>query len=51
MTWDQDLKFQYWDPKHLKAGAWDEDGRREIYNKAFLTDSKIKSLITLRKKC
>tara|TARA_A100001015_G_scaffold57982_1_gene63833 strand:- start:12325 stop:13137 length:813 start_codon:yes stop_codon:yes gene_type:complete len=41
------VKFQYWDPKYLKAGAWDEDGRREIYNKAFLTDSKIKSLMTL----
>ncbi len=34
-------KFQYWDPKTLKAGAWDSDGRREIYNKACLDDEKI----------
>lgn len=26
-------KFQYWDPTHLKPGPWDEDGRREIYEK------------------
>lgn len=34
-------KFQYWDPKNLKEGPWDFDGRREIYNKAFLTEKKI----------
>jgi N,N'-diacetyllegionaminate synthase len=38
-------KFQYWDPTHLKPGPWDEDGRREIYEKAVLNDSKIFHLI------
>jgi len=33
------VKFQLWDPKNLKKGPWDEDGRREIYNNAYLTDS------------
>lgn len=37
-------KFQYWDPKTLKEGDWDEDGRREIYNKAFLDDEKINEI-------
>ena len=27
-------KFQTWSEKKLKAGAWDNDGRRAIYNKA-----------------
>ena len=22
------VKFQYWDPAYLKAGSWDDDGRR-----------------------
>lgn len=35
------VKFQYWDPKFLKPGVWDSDGRREIYNKAALTEKKI----------
>tara|TARA_B100000768_G_C11274931_1_gene375441 strand:+ start:115 stop:951 length:837 start_codon:yes stop_codon:yes gene_type:complete len=38
------VKFQYWDPKHLKQGVWDTDGRREIYNKAALTEEKINEL-------
>jgi N,N'-diacetyllegionaminate synthase len=37
-------KFQYWNPAKLKSGAWDHDGRREIYEKAFLTPEKIKLL-------
>ena len=37
-------KFQYWDPLHLKAGPWDTDGRREIYNNAALNEIKIKEL-------
>ena len=37
-------KFQYWNPETLKAGAWDEDGRREIYNKAALDEDKILEL-------
>ena len=35
------IKFQYWDPINLKPGKWDQDGRREIYNKAFLNYKKI----------
>jgi len=38
------IKFQYWNPKRLKSGAWDEDGRREIYEKAYLDKSKILEL-------
>jgi len=29
-------KFQTWSPKYLKPGKWDEDGRRKIYEKAYL---------------
>lgn len=38
------VKFQYWDPTHLKSGAWDTDGRREIYDKAALTIDKVSEL-------
>jgi N,N'-diacetyllegionaminate synthase len=38
------VKFQLWDPKNLKKGSWDNDGRREIYNKSFLTNKKYKDL-------
>ena len=34
------VKFQYWNPKTLKKGPWDEDGRREIYEKAVLDEKK-----------
>lgn len=37
-------KFQYWNPAKLKSGAWDLDGRRAIYEKAFLTPEKIRFL-------
>lgn len=30
-------KFQTWSEEKLKAGSWDEDGRREIYKKAELS--------------
>lgn len=40
-------KFQYWNPNKLKKGPWDEDGRKEIYFKAQLTDEKIASLYEL----
>ena len=30
------VKFQIWDPKFLKKGDWDTDGRKKIYEKAFL---------------
>jgi len=38
------VKFQYWDPIHLKPGPWDTDGRREIYNKAALDKAKVNVL-------
>ena len=44
------VKFQYWNPEYLKAGSWDEDGRREIYNKAALTEEKVLDLVDLSKK-
>ena len=44
------VKFQYWDPAYLKAGDWDNDGRREIYNEARLSRNKIIQLIELSKK-
>ena len=33
-------KFQTWSVKNLKSGSWDNDGRREIYTKAELTEEK-----------
>ena len=30
-------KFQTWSVSRLKSGAWDDDGRREIYEKAELS--------------
>lgn len=44
------IKTQIFDPKTLKPGPWDHDGRREIYNKAMLTSSKYKLLINFAKK-
>ena len=38
------VKFQLWDPKYLKPGPWDKDGRREIYQKAFLNDEKFREI-------
>ena len=35
------VKFQIWNPKFLKKGPWDEDGRRKIYEKAFFRSKKI----------
>ena len=37
------VKFQIWDPKFLKDGAWNFDGRRKIYEKAFLKIEKEKA--------
>ena len=37
------VKFQIWDPKFLKKGQWDKDGRRQIYEKAFLTKKNMKN--------
>lgn len=44
------VKFQYWDPGFLSAGPWDNDGRKEIYNKAALDESKINDLSNYSKK-
>jgi len=44
------VKFQYWDPDYLTEGPWDDDGRREIYNKAALNKEKILLLIKLSEK-
>ena len=37
-------KFQTWSVKNLKPGPWDNDGRKEIYQKAELT-KEMKSFI------
>ena len=34
------VKFQIWNPKYLKSGPWDYDGRRLIYEKAYLNKTK-----------
>ena len=44
------VKFQIWDPKFLKKGQWDKDGRRQIYEKAFLTKKKYEELKKFSKK-
>ena len=41
-------KFQTWSEKNLKSGAWDKDGRREIYKKAQLSENQ---QIELKKYC
>jgi len=38
-------KFQTWSVSRLKPGEWDNDGRREIYEKAELTEEKHIELI------
>jgi N,N'-diacetyllegionaminate synthase len=38
-------KFQLWNPKTLKSGSWDLDGRRQIYEKAALSDESVVFLI------
>lgn len=38
------VKFQYWQEKYLKQGAWDDDGRRKIYISAQLTEEKINKI-------
>lgn len=38
------VKFQVWNPKYLKKGAWDDDGRKEIYKKAQLNLEKFNDL-------
>jgi len=38
------VKFQYWQESQLKPGAWDSDGRREIYKSSQLNEERIKFL-------
>lgn len=38
------IKFQIWNPKNLIRGPWDNDGRREIYNQAYLDKDKYTEL-------
>ena len=42
-------KFQNWKVSKLTKGPWDNDGRREIYEKAELTDEKTKKLYEICK--
>ncbi len=44
------VKFQIWDPKYLKKGPWDKDGRRKIYEKAYLNKSRYLTLKKYAKK-
>ena len=44
------VKFQLWNPKNLVSGPWDKDGRRDIYNKAFLSKKKYLTLFNYCKK-
>ncbi len=44
------VKTQIFDPKTLKPGPWDHDGRRKIYDKAMLDSIKYKKLIEFAKK-
>ena len=44
-------KFQYFDPKYLKPGPWDTDGRREIYEKASMANGYPTGLTQIRDVC
>jgi|TARA_B100002052_G_scaffold299175_1_gene335970 N,N'-diacetyllegionaminate synthase len=44
------VKFQIWNPINLKKGPWDKDGRRKIYEKAFLNKERYISLKKYSKK-
>ena len=44
------VKFQIWDPEQLKKGSWDLDGRRKIYEKAFLDKNKYSKIKKFAKK-
>ena len=46
----RDLEFQLWDPKYLKPGPWDNDGRRKICKKAYLDDDKYSELFNYSSK-
>ena len=44
-------KFQYFDPKYLKPGPWDTDGRREIYEKSSMKNGYPTGLNEIRDIC
>ena len=44
------VKFQLWNPKNLKPGAWDNDGRRKLYLKSYLDYKKFILLYRFSKK-
>lgn len=44
------VKFQIWNPKNLKEGSWNNDGRRRLYEKSFLDKKKYKLLYYFSKK-
>ncbi len=44
------VKFQIWDPNYLKDGPWDNDGRKEIYEKSYLNLDKYLKLKNFSKK-
>ena len=44
------VKFQIWDPKFLKKGPWDKDGRRKIYEKSLFKRKKIQNFKNIFKK-
>ena len=43
----QYAKFQVWSVKNLKRGAWDEDGRRQIYESAELSSTDLLNIKNL----
>jgi len=44
------VKFQIWNPKNLKKGLWDTDGRKELYEKSYLDQKRYKILYDFSKK-
>ncbi len=44
------VKFQIWNPDNLETGDWDHDGRRKIYQKAYLNEKRYKQIHNYCKK-
>ena len=42
-------KFQTWSTSRLKNGAWDHDGRKEIYEKAEPVPNKLRFSMKIKK--